>query len=160
MKTDWPPEPAGRSVWSDGSRRRVASILCAIVPPEDVGADDALVPRFVGAFGATLPPLTRLGLLLGCTLLYFGGPLVFLGRAAAFDAIGIDEREEMLRRIVYSRWYLLRLLGTMLRSLAGLGVLGDPGARVVLGVDPPVPPLAPSRPVRWDADIRAPGVHE
>lgn len=158
MKTDWPPEPAGRSVWSQASRRRVASILCTIVPPEDVGADRDLVPRFAGAFGATLPPSTRLGLLMVCTILYLAGPLVFLGRAATFDAIGIDDREEMLRRIVYSRWYVLRLLGTMLRSLAGLGVLGDPGARVHLGVDPPVPPLAPLGPVRWDADIRDPGL--
>lgn len=158
MKSDWPPEPAGRSVWSGSSRQRVASILCAIVPPEDIGADRALVPRFVGAFGATLPPLTRVGLLLGCTFLYFAGPLLLLGRAATFEAIGIDDREEMLRRIVYSRWYLLRLLGTMLRSLAGLGVLGDPGARAAIGIDPPGPPLASSRPVRWDADIRDPGV--
>lgn len=160
MKSDWPPEPAGRSVWSNGSRRRVAAILCAIVPPEEVGADRDAVPRFAGSFGATLPPAARFGLLAACTFLYFAGPLLFLGKAATFDAVTIDDREEMLRRIVYSRWYLLRLLGTMLRSLAGLGVLGDPGARAMLGVDPPVPPLASSLPVRWDADIRDPGVRE
>lgn len=157
MKSDWPPEPAGRSVWPQGSRRRIAVLLCAIVPPEEVGADRTKVPAFVGAFGATLPPPARFGLLLLGTLLYFAGPLLVLGKASTFESLPVQEQEEMLRRIVYSRFYPFRLIGVMLRSLAGLGVLGDPGARSTLGVDPPAPPLAPSRPVRWDADIRDPG---
>lgn len=157
MKTEWPPQPAGRSVWSKGSRRRIAALLCAIVPPEEVGARRETVPQFVGSFGATLPVAARFGLLLLGTLLYFAGPLLVLGKTSTFETLEVDDQEEMLRRIVYSRFYLLRLIGVMLRSLAGLGVLGDPGARATLGVDPPAPPLAPSRPVRWDADIRDPG---
>lgn len=157
MKSDWPPEPAGRSVWSQASRRRIAVLLCAIVPPEELGAERESVPRFVGAFGATLPQPARFGLLLLGTALYFAGPLLVLGKASTFESLRVDDQEELLRRIVYSRFYVLRLIGVMLRSLAGLAILGDPGARATLGVDPPAPPLGPSRPVRWDGDIRDPG---
>jgi len=158
MTDSWPPEPAGRSAWSHPARERFAQICCALIPPEEVGARRDLVPAFCGAFVATLPPLLQLGLNVLITFLYVGGPLLLLGRPARFDLLGVDAQEKMLHRIVYSRLYPIRLLGTMLRSVAGLGILGDPEARRFLGVDPPQPPPAPLGPVRWNDDIREPGI--
>lgn len=157
MSNIWPPEPAGRSAWSQPSRERFATILCALIPPEDVGARRDLVPAFCGAFVATLAPLLQFGLNLLVIALYQAGPLLILGRPTRFDRLDVDAQERLLHRIVYSPFYPVRLIGTMLRSVAGLGILGDPEARRFLGVDPAQPPPAPLGPVRWNDDIRQPG---
>lgn len=154
MSESWPPVPAGRTAWSQAARRRLAAILCAVLPPEEVGADPAKVPVFVGSFAGTLPALTRMGLRLLTELVFWLAPLLIILKPRAFDRLDIDDQERLLERIVYSGLYPLRLIGMSLKALAGLGIVGDPAARKFLGIDPARPPLPPvGGHVRWNEDI-------
>lgn len=154
----WPPAPAGFKAWSGSARDRVASLLAAILPPEELGGTRASLPEFVGGFAATLPVERRVLVRIGLEILWLVAPLFLIGKPVTFSRLEVDEQERLLRRLVYSRLYPLRLLGLMLKSLAGLATLGDPAVRRHLVIDPSTGPLPPvGDHVRWDEDIEGLG---
>ncbi|MCC7076528.1 MAG: hypothetical protein IT198_05330 [Acidimicrobiia bacterium] len=154
----WPPAPAGFRAWPAPVRARVSVLLTAVLPPEELGGTTDPVEDFVGGFAATLPPARRAAIRFGLDLLWLLAPLVLLGRTATFGGLTQDERERLLERIAYSKLYPIRVLGLMLKSFAGLAVIGDPAVRRGLGIDPPTGPLPPlGAHVRWDEDIEGLG---
>ena len=158
MYDTWPPEPTGTSAWSETGRRRLATILCAILPPEELGGDSEKVPAFVGAFVAMLPPLRRAGFRVLTELFYWGVPVWTIGRFSSLGRLPQTDREAAIGRIFASDFYPFRLAAVGFKSLAGLGILGDPDVRRSIGIDPvrdPAPPLDPN--VRWNEDIEGLG---
>lgn len=152
----WPPTPAGFRAWSQATRQRLAIVLTSLLPPEELGVKPAnssnTLPDFVGSFAATLPSHRRLGIRVLIDVFWVAAPLLILGQAKMFGALDQADRELLFTRIVYSRLYPVRLIGLMLKSFAGLGIIGDPAVRRELCIDPasgPLPPLGQHVP--WDS---------
>ena len=90
--------------------------------------------------------------------LWWLAPAVLLGRFCTWGALGVDERERLLARVVGSPLYPLRMGGLLLKTLAALAVLGDPEVRAHLGLDARADPLGPlGGRVRWVEDVWEPG---
>ena len=152
-----PPRPPGRA-WSGGARRRLAGVLAAVLPPGELGGREESVVEFAGAFAAFLPPGRRLGIRVLVEALWWLAPAVLLGRFCTWGALGVDERERLLARVVGSPLYPLRMGGLLLKTLAALAVLGDPEVRAHLGLDARADPLGPlGGRVRWVEDVWEPG---
>jgi hypothetical protein len=99
----------------------------AVLPaPEGAGAEGAEryledlwrdAPRFV-AFGQTMLALAV------CLL-----PPILVKRFCLFPSLPCEEQERMLRRMISSRWYLLRWAGQACRQIGLIAVLRDPAGR-------------------------------
>ncbi len=84
-------------------------------------------PRFV-ALGHT-----ALALAICCL------PPFLLGRLRAFPALPQEDRERMLRGMMGSRWYLLRVAASAAKGAALIAILRDPEARAALLTPPGAP---------------------
>ncbi len=137
---------------------RLATILAAVLPPEDVGASQTYLPQFVGRFVATLPASKRAGLLLLTEIIYWAGPFLFLGRYTTFSRISPLNRERIAERLCNSGQYGIRLAGSMLKYVAGLALVGDPAVGLHIGLKPPEGPLdlptLDARDLRWSQSDR------
>ncbi len=151
---DWPPAPSGKIAWSETARNRFAAVISAVLPPEEVGANRADVARFVGAFCGAQTFMPRIGLRAMSEFMYWLAPLVFVFKPRRFDRLATIDQEKLITRIMNAHLYPLRLLGTGLKTIAGIAVLGQTGAREALGMYPHVAPRPPiGVHVRWADDI-------
>ena len=152
-----PHLPPGRA-WSGGARPRHPRRQGAGHPPRARGGSEATRGPCPGAFAAFLPPGRRLGIRVLVEALWWLAPAVLLGRFCTWGALGVDERERLLARVVGSPLYPLRMGGLLLKTLAALAVLGDPEVRAHLGLDARADPLGPlGGRVRWVEDVWEPG---
>ncbi|MBI4869040.1 MAG: hypothetical protein HY816_19035 [Candidatus Wallbacteria bacterium] len=118
----------------------LASLIEAILP--GMGAGEDLASRY-GRFLEALGPVRGLGLRIAVRASAAGLPAVMLGRWARLGALGQQEREECVSRLLSHRRYLVRQVGLLLKVACCTIALQEPRTRERLGL----PPVArPDRP--------------
>lgn len=101
-----------------------------VLPP--VGRSDA-VP-FVDELAGASPPVNRIGFRLILRLVDLA-PYV-RGYRARFRALARSQRDEFLRGLDRSRWFILRTAGRLLKTIALMSYYGDANVLRQLGYDP------------------------
>jgi hypothetical protein len=106
---------------------------CGPVPPfPSVAESDAI--EFVGELVGASPRINRLGFRVILRLVDLA-PLM-RGYRARFRTLGSPQRDEFLRGLDKSRWFLLRVTGRLLKTITLMSYYGDAGVLRLGGYDP------------------------
>jgi hypothetical protein len=124
-------------------RRWLDQVFSTILPdgavPGMPGADRVPLDRFVRDLSIHAPPRLLLGLRLALFFVAVLAPLLVLGRIRTFSGLSDDERLRLLRELRTSRWYSIRELPVLLKSVACLGYCGLPVVQRRIGIEEPGP---------------------
>ncbi len=121
-------------------RRWLVEVFQTILPSRadpqlSLGAADLPIDRFIDDLTMHAPRRLVLGLRLALWVVVFS-PLVLSRRLRTFFGLGRADRVALLDRLRQSRWYLLRELPVLLKSVACLGYCGHPAVQAQIGIRP------------------------
>jgi hypothetical protein len=120
-------------------RRWLVTVFDAILPDGAVaglpGASRAPLDRFLEDFGAAAPTRMLWGVRLALWFVMFLAPFVTLRRPRTFLGLEGEDRLRVLRELRTSRWYVVRELPVLLKSIACLGHCGLPDVQKRIGME-------------------------
>jgi len=125
------PRPTERSElgWTGFEQRWVESILAATLPPrpeEDVpGFAEVELGEFWEQLSERAPLHFRLGLRLSTWVVTFW-PIATFRSARSFHGLSADDRDEVLRSIEHSKFFLFRQVTFVFKTTAGFAYFRDP----------------------------------
>jgi hypothetical protein len=128
--------------------RWLLAIFATILPEAEgiPGAARAPLDRFVDDLCAAAPGRLVVGLRLALWFVVWLAPLFTLWWPRRFIGLGQDDRLRVLHALRSSRFYLIRELPVLLKSVACLGHCGLPDVQRAIGLPADAEPPAWARP--------------
>jgi hypothetical protein len=119
-------------------RRWFAALFETILPDGVVeglpGAERLPLDRFLDDFAQAAPPRMMLGARLALWFVVLLAPLLVLRRPRTFLGLTLEDRLSVLRGLRASRFYTVRELPVLLKSVACLGYCGSPIVQRRIGI--------------------------
>jgi hypothetical protein len=126
-------------------RTVACTIFGTIVPDAIQGTPrDAEVLALHEQALALMPPLQAYGVRAAFLAAALLAPLVLCARPRTLMALGVEDREECLARLVHHRRYLVRQLGLLLKMFTCLAYFQHEGVRRSYGLPPAADPSVPT----------------
>jgi hypothetical protein len=117
--------------------RWFATIIAAIFPSGhgmiQTGADRVPMDRFLLDVSHHSPLLPLIGIRAGLWFLMFC-PLLVIGRPRTFAGLALDDQKRVLDRLADSRFYPIREIPVLLKTIGCLGYGSTPAVQRELGV--------------------------